>query len=86
MMSSSFSSTKRRRLASPTENLSITVNGTSMTLPVGSTITDLLRLLEVEPGLVAVEQNFEIVPREQYPDREILEGDRLEIVHFVGGG
>ncbi len=68
------------------KNLSITVNGSAMELPEGSTISDLLKFLEIDSGRVAVEQNLEIVSRDQYGSRAINAGDRIEIVHFVGGG
>ena len=68
------------------KNLSITVNGSAMELPEGSTISDLLKILEIDSGRVAVEQNLEIVSREQYGSRAVSAGDRIEIVHFVGGG
>lgn len=57
-----------------------------MELPYGITIENLLTQLELDARLVAVEQNFEIVPKSNYGERKILEGDKLEIVHFVGGG
>ncbi|MBU2587486.1 MAG: sulfur carrier protein ThiS [Alphaproteobacteria bacterium] len=51
-----------------------------------ATIADLVRELELAPGKVAVERNGEIVPRSTLEDAPLAEGDRLEIVHFVGGG
>ncbi len=67
-------------------NFSVVVNGSAMELPEGSTISDLLRILDVRPVMVAVEQNLEIVKRENYGSAQISPGDRIEIVHFVGGG
>jgi len=40
----------------------------------------------MKPDRVAIELNREIVPREQWPETPLHDGDRLEIVHFVGGG
>jgi len=51
-----------------------------------ATIADLVRELELAPEKVAVERNGEIVPRSTLEDTPLAEGDRLEIVHFVGGG
>lgn len=51
-----------------------------------ATIADLVRELELAPEKVAVERNGEIVPRSTLEDAPLAEGDRLEIVHFVGGG
>ena len=68
------------------KKLSVTVNGTAMELPKGMTIQGLLEHLEIEPHLVAVEQNLEIVPKSEYAVRTISQGDTLEVVHFIGGG
>jgi thiazole synthase len=46
----------------------------------------MLRTLQLDPAKVAVERNLEIVPRSAYPLMGLAEGDRLEIVHFIGGG
>jgi thiazole synthase len=51
-----------------------------------ATIADLVRELELVPEKVAVERNGEIVPRSTLEDAPLAEGDKLEIVHFVGGG
>jgi len=50
------------------------------------TIEDLIRARGLKTTLVAVEQNGAIVPRSEFASREVSEGDRVEIVHFVGGG
>ncbi len=70
----------------PEPDISLRVNGSQMKLPKGATIRDLLSQLEIDPQLVAVEQNREIVPRPEYPARILSEKDTIEIVHFVGGG
>ena len=57
-----------------------------MELEDGSTIASLLKQLELDPRLVAVEINLEIAPKATYEARIIAEGDTIEIVHFVGGG
>ena len=68
-----------------TASLSITVNGEPRRAPAGS-IADLVRSLELDPAKVAVERNGVIVPRSTLAAVGLAEGDRLEIVHFVGGG
>lgn len=64
----------------------ITVNGQSNVAESGATVADLLAQLKLEPVRVAVEINEDLVPRRMFPDRRIDDGDRIEIVTFVGGG
>jgi thiamine biosynthesis protein ThiS len=64
----------------------ITLNGEDRTFPAPLTVTRLVEALELPPQGLAVEVNLEIVPRSQWADRELAEGDRVEIVTFVGGG
>jgi thiamine biosynthesis protein ThiS len=52
----------------------------------GTTISDLIKILEIGNGPMAVEQNLEIVSKADYTTRAINDGDKIEIVHFVGGG
>ena len=51
-----------------------------------ATLDTLIALLAIQGDRVAVEQNGEIVPRSSWTGASVQEGDRLEIVHFVGGG
>lgn len=62
------------------------MNGEAVLVPAGSTITDLLRRLALEPARVAVELNLRVVPRAEQASVRLNHGDRLEIVTFVGGG
>ena len=66
--------------------LSLTVNGEPRRAPAGSSIADLVVLLELSPAKVAVEHNGEIAPRARLAEIALADGDQLEIVHFVGGG
>jgi sulfur carrier protein len=50
------------------------------------TISALIAQLSMKPDRVAVELNRELVPRDRWTSTQLSEGDRLEIVHFVGGG
>ncbi len=52
----------------------------------GLTLAGLVEQLGMKPDRVAVELNRNIVPRDRWPDTRLHEGDRLEVVHFVGGG
>ena len=50
------------------------------------TLAALIESLNMKPDRVAVELNREIIPRDRWPETPLKDGDRLEIVHFVGGG
>ncbi len=56
------------------------------TPPADFTLSALIESLSMKPDRVAVELNREIVPRDRWPQTHLKDGDRLEIVHFVGGG
>ena len=64
----------------------LTVNGEVREAPDQATLADLLASLGIERGRVAVERNREIAPRSQWSAILLQDGDRLEIVQFVGGG
>ena len=66
--------------------ISIHVNGEARQVPEGLTLASLVDWLQMPADRVAVERNLEIVPRNQWSETTIIEGDRLEVVHFVGGG
>ena len=62
------------------------INGETRTFVEMSDIAALVAALELDPRKVAVERNLEIVPRSTYAQAALNDGDRIEIVHFVGGG
>lgn len=64
----------------------VIVNGEEMELPEGTGLPRLLEQLKLRPEQVVVEHNLQILKRDQIPGRALQEGDRVEIVHFVGGG
>jgi sulfur carrier protein len=66
--------------------MKVELNGKSVELDGVRTVGDLIRSRDLKPQLVAVELNGEILPRDRFDEQQINEGDRLEIVHFVGGG
>lgn len=68
------------------ETMEIQVNGKPMQLDGDLTISELIARRGLKTALVAVEQNGVIVPRGEFERRVIAPGDKLEIVHFVGGG
>lgn len=65
--------------------MEIMINGETKTVA-GGTVAELLGQLGVDPARVAIELNLEILPKAEYGTRFLSEGDRIEIVHFVGGG
>lgn len=66
--------------------MEIVLNGESYAAPQGSTVLGLLESLGIEPGRVAVEWNGAIVKRQVWGETRLAAGDRVEVVHFVGGG
>ena len=66
--------------------LTIVVNGEQRAAKPGSTVTDLLREMSLDPGRVAIERNLEILSRADWQKTTIQAGDCYEIVQFVGGG
>ncbi len=64
----------------------LTVNGEPQDLPGPTSVAELLVRLGIGEGRVAVEVNEDVVPRGTYEARQLAPGDRVEIVHFVGGG
>jgi sulfur carrier protein len=66
--------------------VTIQVNGETRETPQGTTISILLAQLGLNSGRVAVEYNLQILPKTQWDRTRVANGDRLEIVQFVGGG
>lgn len=66
--------------------LKVTLNGETRQLAAPTSVRGLLESLGLDPAKIAVERNLEIVPRSTYGDVAVADGDRLEIVHFIGGG
>jgi thiamine biosynthesis protein ThiS len=66
--------------------MTITINGEPRDFPDGLTLAALVAQLGMKADRVAVELNLEIVSRDQWEATQLKDGDRLEIVHFVGGG
>ena len=66
--------------------LSLTVNGKPRTIPGPMTLLEFLQANGIEPRIIAVERNGEIVKRDLFGDVKLADGDVLEIVHMVGGG
>jgi sulfur carrier protein len=73
-------------IAAVAARISITVNGEDRAIAAPTTVADLLREIGLDSRKVAVERNLAIVPRSTYGSIALAAGDRLEIVHFIGGG
>jgi thiamine biosynthesis protein ThiS len=69
-----------------TEPIAITVNGREEAIAAGLTVADLLAARGITTTLVAVERNGRILRKAEFPEIQLAAGDKLEIVHFVGGG
>ncbi len=65
--------------------MKLTINGQQQD-SAPSTLAQLIEHLGMKQDRVAVELNRNIVPRDQWAETHLAEGDQLEIVHFVGGG
>ncbi len=66
--------------------MDLTINGEAAKFAQAMSVEELIAALELDPRKVAVELNLEIVPKSLFGATRVCDGDRLEIVHFVGGG
>lgn len=67
-------------------SMNLFVNGHPFQMETPASLADLLQRLDLPNLRVAVERNQEVVPRAQWPTEHLAEGDRIEVVQFVGGG
>lgn len=66
--------------------MKIRLNGEDKEIEAGTTLPALVESLSLAPERIAVELNGEVVRRADWPRVTLSEGDRVEVVHFVGGG
>ena len=66
--------------------IKITLNGEEFNLDKDRTIFDLVNQLNLDLKKIAVEHNYQIALIDNFADLKINEGDKIEIVHFIGGG
>jgi sulfur carrier protein len=66
--------------------MKLQINGEDKTYTAPLRLSELISQMGLKGDRVAVELNLQIVPRDQWPLTNLSDGDRLEIVHFVGGG
>lgn len=64
----------------------IQVNGETHAAVAEASVADLLRELDIQGDRVAIELNLEILDRKEFETRKLREGDRVEILSFIGGG
>ena len=74
------------RAESETSVVEIVVNGKPVAIFAGATVHDFLAAKRMTDAMAIVECNGEILPRGAYGDTLLRAGDRLEVVHAVGGG
>ena len=68
------------------ESISMVVNVEACGWAAGVKVTQLLEALGIQGGRVAIERNMQILPRAVWAETPVVDGDRYEIVQFVGGG
>jgi sulfur carrier protein len=66
--------------------IEVHINGVDRQIPKGQSVSQVLEWLDLNPALVVVELNREILDRGRYGEIEVQDKDTLELVHFVGGG
>ncbi|MBI3901504.1 MAG: sulfur carrier protein ThiS [Nitrosomonadales bacterium] len=66
--------------------ISVLINGTAHELERAISVDELVQRMELGGKRIALERNGEIVPRSQFPQQMLADGDKLEIVVAVGGG
>jgi len=66
--------------------IEVKVNGEERQIEQGSTLQKLIEELGVAEKVMAAAVNMEIVKKEQWPEHKLQERDRVELLHFVGGG
>jgi thiamine biosynthesis protein ThiS len=66
--------------------MTLIINGEDKEFDSVKSLADLIAQLGMKPDRVAVELNRDLIERERWPSTQLADGDKLEIVHFVGGG
>ena len=66
--------------------MEIMLNGQTREVPAATTARQLIAMLDLEGRRLAMEINQEVVPRSRFDDLQLQQGDRIEIVHAIGGG
>ncbi|MEG0291316.1 MAG: sulfur carrier protein ThiS [Anaerovoracaceae bacterium] len=64
----------------------VTINGQKYQLADGIKVSEYLETEGIDKGTIAIELNGEILPKSRYEETVLSDGDKIEIVNFVGGG
>ena len=64
----------------------VRLNGKNREIGSGLSVKELIKSLDLNPQLIVVELNREIISKDSLSEIQVLDGDQLELVHFVGGG
>ena len=67
-------------------SIAVVINGQARTIADGTTVSGLIAELGLDGRPVAVERNREVIPRAEHASTILADGDRVEVVTFVGGG
>ena len=67
-------------------SIQVQVNGKEREVQSGLSVHELVESFDLNPLLIVVELNREILGRDQFKEVQVSEGDAVELVHFVGGG
>ncbi|PRA57186.1 MULTISPECIES: sulfur carrier protein ThiS [Pseudomonas] len=66
--------------------MEVEINGVAQWLPADINLAQLLIRLQLQERRLAIEYNLDVVPRSEYAELRLKQGDRVEIVHAIGGG
>lgn len=66
--------------------MELMINGQLRSIPEARYLSDVVDFFKLDQKLIVIEHNYNIITKEQYSQTPINERDRIEIVHFVGGG
>jgi sulfur carrier protein len=66
--------------------IEVEINGVAQWLPADINLAQLLVRLQLQERRLAIEYNLDVVPRSEYAELRLKQGDRVEIVHAIGGG
>ena len=69
-----------------TKKIKINLNGKPLSLPSGTTVYKVVKKIKAQPSKVAIELNREIIKKKNISKIHLKNKDKLEIVHFIGGG